>query len=165
MKWLTWKKFRFLLILITAIYLNFWIFPNVTINSEELTKIEIENTTYLQIPDTISKKDISAGNVAEVIWKILYFSSKSDRVCFENFGTYIDYENKIDSENIEVGINYNGEKFEVKDKVCKKFEEDMDKFTFNWYFDSRLIVSSEIIKQGGQFLIRPRVKTYLVKNS
>jgi len=172
---------RFAILLLFAVWLNFFVFTTIKVPSEELKKVYTleDNTTYLEIPKSLSllREDLDAGNLGGVLWRIIYFRSKADKVCFENRGSFLKYGGRVVYDAIITKMSYNkGEFFEVKDKECRKLPTEDNKFTFNWRFEVKvdlydIIEESEeefipvnethSIKKLGEATIHPDVETYI----
>src|SRR3989344_2489990 len=125
---------RFLLILIIALWLNFFIFSSRKIHSNELEKINIEeNKTYLNLKSIfdLSEEDLKSGDINSVLWRLFSKRAGRDKICFEEKGSYFKQSNK--TEKLIPSVSFNeGAYFILKDKKCFDIPKEQDKITFAW---------------------------------
>lgn len=152
---------RLLLVLFIATII-FYQLPPPIINSEELTKVQQLNETYLKLPQSISDRAYP-DNFEQLIWRILYFyNSQPNKVCFVNKGTFIQFGDGTVSDSVLVEIEYNNQEVvEVKQERCFKVKKDETQFTFKWGFGVDVKVN-ETIEKGGRAVLYPKVKTQVL---
>lgn len=152
---------RLVIILIASIYI-FNQLPPPKINSEELKTVQELNETKLILPESTVLESTYPQNFEELIWRILFINSKSDKICFENRGTFIQFKDGTVSDSVNVEISYNNQKPILVERIrCFDIMEGQTQFTFQWGFDAQISVN-EAIKKGGTIRLHPDVKTYVV---
>lgn len=116
---------RFLFILIIALWINYYVLPDLKTPSDNVQKITEANTTYLSFEEgyfNLNQNDINSGNINALLWKIIYLGGGKDKICFEktNF-----------SSNETLSASYNGgDFFNVTKKKCINIPKNQDRITF-----------------------------------
>jgi len=114
---------RFFIILIIALWVNYYLLPDIKVPSNQLERIEVDNTTYIDLGYfNLNQNDIGSGEINTLFWKILYLGSGKDKICFEK--------NNISNENTFSASYNQGEFFNVTNKRCFNILEEEDKITF-----------------------------------
>lgn len=152
---------RLIAIFVVSIYI-FIQLPPPKINSEELKKVQELNETKLILPGSIVLESTYPQNFEELIWRILFVNSKPDKICFENRGTFIQFEDGTTSNSVNVNISYNNQQPALVERIkCFDIVEDQTQFTFQWGFNAQIPIN-QAIEKGGTFRLHPDVKTYVV---
>jgi len=117
------KIIRFSIILIIALWANFYLIPDLKIPSNNLQKIESDNTTYIGLGSfDLTPEDLTSGNFNSIFWKFIYLGGGRDKICFEKTNL---------SNNNTFSASYNnGDIFNITNKKCFDIPKEADKITF-----------------------------------
>jgi len=116
---------RIFFILLIALWINFYILPDLKTPSDNVQKITENNLTYLNLQEgyfDLNQEDLSSGNFNTILWKLIYLGGGRDKICFEktNF-----------SNNETFSASYNGgEIFNITHKKCFGIPKKQDRITF-----------------------------------
>lgn len=133
------KVIRFLLILVIALWVNFYLIPDLKIPVSNIPQSVENNITYLELGTyfQVTPEDLGSGNINTVFWKIIYLGSGKDHICFEKSNS---------TENETVSTDYNNEEFF---NISKKNCFDIPKGTYkikapNLKYDFKIIIPANI---------------------
>jgi hypothetical protein len=132
---------RFLIILTIALWVNFYLIPDLKIPSDNLQKIESNNITYVGLGVfDLTQEDLSSGNFDAIFWKIIYLGGGRDKICFEKT-------NFTNNQTLSVRYN-NGELFNVTRKKCINIPDEADKITFQLSYGFTFTLPTNLPSQG-----------------
>ncbi len=127
------RLIRFFLILVFALWINFYLIVDLKINSDEFNRMKIDNTTYVDLRGfDLTQEDLRSGNLNIIFWKSIYLGGLRDRICFEK-------ENPLDNKGFYASYN-NGEFYEVLNKECFSIDNDEEYITFDLKYNFEIIL-------------------------
>ncbi|MCK5624213.1 hypothetical protein KAI04_00030 [Candidatus Pacearchaeota archaeon] len=122
------KILIFLIIFLCALYINFFILPDLKIYSNDVEKIKENDTTYLNIGSfDLTQEDVVSGDFNSIFWKIIYLGNARDRICFEK-------DKSLTNQSFYASYN-KGEYYNIVGKKCFKISKEGSKITFNLRYE------------------------------
>ena len=179
--------FRIFFIFFIALWINFYILPDLKISSDNLQRFTENNETYLNREEgsfDLKQEDLNSGNLNTIFWKLIYLGNNEDKICFEK--------NLSNSNSFSASYN-NGEFFNVTNKKCFNIPNKEEKITFQvsygfnfsipynlssplprivdkseciWILSNNTCITQEGIKNAVSFVITtaPTGEVYLTSN-